>query len=87
MGWKRGLLRALLAILIVFDLLLVLQARRHGWPVTLSGQSLGDGRTQVSVNPLTFTAVDWLLAILLVGVQGLVIYGNWRVGRPVGKQH
>ena len=81
MGWKKGLLRALLAILIIFDLLMILQARRHGWPVSLSGQPLGDGQTQISVNPLPFTALDWVLAVLLIGVQLLVVYGNWRVGR------
>lgn len=87
MGWKKGLLRTLLAILIVFDLLMILQVRRHGWPVGLSGVPLGDGQTQISVNQLPFTAVDWVLAVLLVGIQILVVYGNWRIGHQSGKQH
>lgn len=88
MKWKKRLLRTLLAALIIFDLLLFFQARRHGWPAFLSGQPLGDGRVQVDITAIPLSAVDCLLGALLVGFEGIVVYGNWRIGRTVaGTEH
>jgi len=84
MAWKRVLLRGLrglLAILIIFDLLPLLQSRRHGWPVILSGQPPGDGVMQISVARVPLSAVDFVIAALLVSLEIAVVYGNWRIGR------
>jgi hypothetical protein len=79
MKWKRRVLRALLAFVILFDVLLLMQFHRHGWPAIINGYDLGGGRMQISVTRMPITAADWLLGALLVGVQGLVVYGNLRV--------
>jgi hypothetical protein len=78
MRWKRSLLRALLAILIIFDLLAALQFRRHGWPVRLTGEPIGDGAAHITVTYLPFSPADGALVCLLIAIQGAVVYFNWR---------
>jgi hypothetical protein len=86
MTWKKVVLRVLLVVVVIFDLLLILEIHRHGWPVMLSGQSLGDGRVGISVKRIPFSIGDWLLATLLTILQGAIVYGNWRMGRSL-KRH
>jgi len=82
MGWKKQLLRLLLAVLILFDLGMLKEYYLHGRPVSMSGKPLGDGRTEINVTRLPLTAVDWMICTLLVCAHVILIYGSFRTRRP-----
>ena len=87
MRMKKLFLRTLLVIFFGLDALALLQFHNHGWPITISGHSLGDGRIQVSSARVPVSVADWLIGTFLLAREGIVIYANWRVGRPTHRDY
>lgn len=78
MKWKRRFLRLLLGVVILFDVTVFVHFHIYGRPVIVTGHSLGEGRAEFSVTRVPIPAADWLIGALLVSIEGVVVYANWR---------
>jgi hypothetical protein len=78
MKWRRRFLRVLLGLIVLFDFIVFMQFHTHGWPSKVILRDLGAGRAAVSVERIPFSTEDWLIGALLVSIQGVVVYANFR---------
>ncbi len=66
-------LTVLLVFLIAVDALVGYRLWTSGWPIRLSGTIEGEV-AKIQVTPISFTASDWFILILVVSAHALLIF-------------
>ncbi len=71
-------LTVLLIVVVLADVVVGYRLWESGWPKSISLTSSREGVERVEVIPILFTASDWLILGLVVGIHGVLFYTVWR---------
>jgi hypothetical protein len=83
MHWLKWGIRIALAVLLLLDVSLFVQIRRHGWPSTATMKQIGPETFDIRVTQLPITLADWAIICGLLMMHAALIYLLWRFRRPV----
>jgi hypothetical protein len=81
MSWFRIPINIGLAVLLLIDVRLGVQAYTQGWPARVTLSEVRPGVEAVKVSRLPFTKVDVWILIALVGTNILLVWLAWRFNK------
>ena len=78
-------LTAILLVIVLVDLVVGYHLWDSGWPKRVTSNADEAGVVHFHAAPIPFTAVDWLILVLVVGVHAGLLALVWRAwrARPV----